>query len=82
MSLRENLTLQRQQFLAKTPQDVIEVISRAAEQLRKSGIADRCLTTGDTAPNVTIQSSDGPRFMLYDTLQRGPLVLSFFRGNW
>jgi hypothetical protein len=82
MNLKENLDRQRQQFLAKSPQDVINVISMATEQLRESGIEGTCLTTGDTVPNVIMQSSDGPQFMLYDTLQRGPLVLSFFRGNW
>ncbi len=82
MSLKEHLNRQRQQFLASTSQNAINVISRAADHLRESGIANECLTTGDTVPNVMIQSSDGPQFMLYDTLQRGPLVISFFRGNW
>lgn len=82
MSLKDNLHKQRQQFLANAPEDVIEVMSAATRQLRESGIEKSCLTTGIQAPDISIQSSDGPQFMLYDALKQGPIILSFFRGHW
>lgn len=63
-----------------TPQ--LAVLTRLTARLRKSGITDRCLQTGETAPDFNfIDAADNPD-NLYSRLEQGPVVVNFFRGDW
>jgi peroxiredoxin len=54
----------------------------ATEHLRRSGMALRAKGQGDRAPDFALATRDGARIVLSDLLSRGPVVLSFFRGEW
>ena len=54
----------------------------ATEHLRRSGMAMRAKGQGDRAPDFALSTRDGARIVLSDLLSRGPVVLSFFRGEW
>jgi hypothetical protein len=41
------------------PKAVIEVFHRATEDLRRSGLAERALKTGERAPAFTLNNQDG-----------------------
>jgi peroxiredoxin len=55
---------------------------RATDDLRNSGIMDRVLKEGQTAPSFELKNSRGDRVSLAGLLERGPVVLTFFRGHW
>ena len=55
---------------------------RAAEELFASGIEDRILPVGVTAPEFALHDSSGRLVRSRDLLAVGPLVLDFFRGRW
>jgi len=57
-------------------------MDRATDDLRRSGIMDRIVKVGGTAPAFSLASYDGSRVASADLLAKGPLVLSFFRGSW
>lgn len=40
------------------------------------------LGMGETAPAFTLPAQNGDVFSLKDALKKGPVVLTFFRGNW
>jgi hypothetical protein len=64
------------------PKAVIEVFHRATEDLRRSGLAERALKTGERAPAFTLNSQDGKSISSAELLAKGPLVITFFRGHW
>lgn len=54
----------------------------AAEHLRRSGMSARANRMGDRAPDFALRGADGAPYVLSAALGAGPVVLSFFRGEW
>jgi len=54
----------------------------ATEHLRRSGMAKRAKTAGDRAPDFALPDRNGEQVVLSALLSRGPVVLSFSRGEW
>ena len=55
---------------------------RAVEELFASGIEQRILPAGSTAPEFALPDFSGRLVRSSDLLALGPLVISFFRGRW
>jgi len=55
---------------------------RAAAALQASGIGDRVLREGDTAPDFELPDAVGRLVRLTDLRARGPVIISFYRGQW
>jgi peroxiredoxin len=47
-----------------------------------SGILERALGEGVTAPDFTLNNARGEPVNLKETLPSGPVVLGFYRGRW
>jgi peroxiredoxin len=61
---------------------VLEIMRRADATLRDSGILDRALKAGDRAPEFAVQDTSNRLVTLTGLLSQGPVVLSFYRGDW
>jgi peroxiredoxin len=55
---------------------------RVIEELFASGIEEKILPVGATAPEFTLNDASGRPVRSADLLALGPLVLKFFRGRW
>ncbi len=55
---------------------------RAVRELFESGIEEKILPVGATAPEFTLNDASGRPVRSADLLALGPLVLDFFRGRW
>jgi peroxiredoxin len=62
--------------------DRLAVGERAVAELFATGIEDRILPVGATAPSFALKDSNGKLVRSDDTLSMGPLVIKFFRGRW
>lgn len=60
----------------------LAVGERAIEELLLSGIEERMLRVGATAPEFTLPDFSGRTVRSADLLALGPLVINFFRGRW
>ena len=40
------------------------------------------VSIGDKAPNFTLPNAKGENKTLYELLEKGPVILSFYRGGW
>ena len=82
MALQDKLDKLKADFEAKAPQDALEIMHRATDDLRNSGIMQGVLKSGDTAPGFELKNADENVIRLKDLLTSGPLILSFYRGRW
>lgn len=62
------------------PPEVAATMKRGVESIRASGAAG--LTIGEKAPDFTLPNQVGKAVRLADRLSAGPVVLSFYRGEW
>jgi peroxiredoxin len=60
----------------------LAVGERAVEELFATGIEERILPVGATAPEFALKDSNGKVVRSADLLALGPLVIKFFRGRW
>ncbi|MGI4763310.1 MAG: peroxiredoxin-like family protein [Janthinobacterium lividum] len=79
-----------QQELAATAQHLATVLPASAAQTIDAGIdhveeadlTQHAVQAGQPAPNFTLPGADGQPQTLATLLHKGPVVLTFYRGNW
>ena len=62
--------------------DKFSIISDDMERVRSSDVLDHALKVGDVAPEFTLPDAFGHVVSLKSLLAEGPLVVSFYRGEW
>lgn len=82
MTLAEQLAERVAQGKTRLPKETQEMYRRTLAALDASGIADRALGEGDTAPDFELPNAVGDSVSLSDLLSTGPVILSFYRGQW
>ncbi len=82
MNLQEKLNALKKGFEEKAPKDVLEIMHRATDDLRSSGILETAVKVGDKAPDFSLQNGNGKEITLQTLLSQGPVVLNFYRGKW
>lgn len=58
------------------------VMDRHIEFLRASGAVDKILKEGDKAPEFELKDGLGRTISSKALLEKGPLIVSFYRGSW
>ena len=82
MTLQEKLDAFEARVAPKFPKEALEIMHRAVEDVRGSGLLETTLKVGDTAPDFTLPNDAGRPVSCRELRARGPLVVSFFRGRW
>ena len=82
MTLQERLDAYKSDFVKKVPEDALAVMLRATADLQNSGIIERAVKVGDVAPDFTLDNMNGEPMALSDLLDKGTVVLGFYRGRW
>jgi peroxiredoxin len=81
-SLREQIEAYQAQSASRVSPEIQERGRARRAQLVASGIADKSLKTGETAPNFTLPDAYGKPVTLSALLAHGAVVLTFYRGDW
>lgn len=82
MSLSEELAERAARGHTALPKETQDMYERALAALEESGVADRALHEGDTAPDFELPNAVGETVRLSGLLSSGPVILSFYRGQW
>ena len=82
MGLQEKLHAHKKDFITKVPPDALATMQQATHDLNASGILAKAVKVGDLAPDFELLDTEGAAVALGDLLDKGPLVLSFYRGRW
>jgi peroxiredoxin len=81
-TLQSELEAFRTNFMAKVPDEIRDAMTSADLALAATGIAERSVKKGDTAPDFALPDATGKILRLSDLLAKGPVVVSFYRGGW
>ena len=81
-TLQKRLDAIKAGFRKQAPAEALAVMDRAHEELVDSGIAQRILGEGAVAPAFRLQDSSGGAVDSAGLLERGPMVLTVYRGRW
>lgn len=66
----------------QVPAEVLSIVEQAYSQLSTSNLFAHALKEGDTAPDFVLSNTHGKPVSLAALLQKGSVVLSFYRGAW
>lgn len=80
-SLKEQIQKLQEANAGKMPQEIVALFGRAINELRDSDFA-KGLSIGEKAPNFTLRDAVGNYIELCKELEKGPIVLTFYRGQW
>jgi AhpC/TSA family len=66
----------------KIPKEIVDALLTTTARQVKSGIAAKAKHEGDDAPNFSLRNVRGETVKLTKLLERGPAVVTFYRGGW
>ncbi len=82
MNLQDKLNKLKVNFEKQAPKETLEIMHKATDDLRKSGILERALKVDDTMPEFKLENTEGNRIRSKDIFDKKRIVLSFYRGKW
>lgn len=66
----------------KIPKPALKIMDAATAEFENNAVASHALQPGNIAPDFILPDVDGRSVRLYTELERGPVVLVFYRGGW
>lgn len=81
-TLQEQLDATNKQFTENMDPGVVKNINEAIKEVKDSDILINAKNEGDEAPDFTLPDATGKKVHLYELLKKGPVVLTWYRGNW
>lgn len=74
---------ERRELIARyVPAEIQTIHSKAVEELKQAGLAEKALKAGDPAPQFELPDQNGKLVRSAELLASGPLVVCFIRGRW
>ena len=81
-TLQSMLDQRRIDFNATASEEKKKIYRENFEALMKSGILEAALNVGEKVPDFTLLNQLKEPIGLYDELDKGPIVLTWYRGGW
>jgi len=81
-TLAEELEALAARSRASSSEETKAVYRKSAESVAASGILEQALRAGDAAPMFELPDAHGTIVRLADILEKGPAIVSFYRGSW
>lgn len=82
MKLHDQIKEFQKEFLSKVPEDCLKTMLASTKKLAQSGITNNALKVGDKAPFFSLTNANNDSISSAELLQKGPLVINFYRGGW
>jgi len=82
VGLQARLDAFRAKWMGSAPPEAVKIFKGGIEELRQSGIAEQAVNFGDKAPDFELPNAAGEKVSLAKLLERGPVVLAWYRGGW
>lgn len=82
MNLTEQLLQKKQEGAAKIPKEIYGQMTKATQDLVDKHLSEKAPKKGEVIPNFNLPNSKGTTISLADVLEKGKVVISFYRGGW
>ncbi len=69
-------------FIPNVPEETMSLLMSELQTLIASGLAEKALSKGDDFPAFTLPNANNKALIFNDLINKGPLVISFYRGAW
>lgn len=80
--LQDQLDAMRSASSERIPADKRAIMARVTEDMIARDLASQAKSVGDAAPQFALEGARGETFQSSVALANGPLVLTWYRGNW
>jgi len=81
-ALNTLLDAKRVESTSKFTEEKKKIYADGLTSVTESGVLDNALNVGSKASNFTLKNALGKSISLYDELENGPVVLTWYRGGW
>jgi len=81
-SMQARLDEMKTAFEKQAPPGMVNALAQGLREVAASGILDKALKEGNTAPDFELPDASGRMVKLYDLLAGGPVILTWYRGGW
>jgi hypothetical protein len=81
-TLKEQLDATNKGFTERMDPAVVQNIETAITEVGATGVLATAKQVGDSAPDFTLPDATGNIVQLSSLLKNGPVVLTWYRGNW
>lgn len=82
MSLKEQLAEMKAMSIAKHPKEAVDLVLGDIERLKESDLVAHAPKQGDRLKNFNLTNHLGEARALAQLLEKGPVVITFYRGGW
>src|SRR4051812_3007502 len=82
MSLKAQLDACRREYEAGAEPQAVDAARRSIDALVETGLVAKAVKAGETARLFRLRCGRGGFIELSNLLDRGPVVISFFWGDW
>jgi peroxiredoxin len=81
-AFQQELAATAQHLATVLPASAAQTIDAGIDHAAAAGLTRHALQAGQLAPDFTLPDANGQPQTLASLLQHGPVVLTFYRGNW
>ena len=81
-TLAQQIDELNQNLAQQVPTEILTSFSQSIADIKKLQLEDNCIQLGEIFPNFKLQNTTNQVVELNDLLQKGPVIISFFRGSW
>lgn len=81
-TLQQQIEAFQAQLVTQLPPAMLAELANSSAALIQTGIAQQSVKTGEQAPDFTLPDVFGNAVTLSDLLKHGPVVVTFYRGEW
>ena len=81
-TLQQQIEAFQAQLAQQLPPAMLAELGKSSAALIQTGIAQQSVKTGEQAPDFTLPDVFGNAVTLSTLLKRGPVVVTFYRGEW
>jgi peroxiredoxin len=82
MSLHDEIQALMGELGKKVPAEMMDKVGAFISRLANDDVTRNARKGGDLAPTFALQSASGHTVALADLFAKGPVVVSFYRGEW
>lgn len=81
-NLKQQIEELNENLAKQLPVEVLEMFGKSIQDLKSSEIEENSIAIGERFPDFNLPNTTNETIELKELLQKGKVIVAFFRGNW